>query len=175
MTHNKRFSELWNIITKHISFDDKIVADIGCGNGEFIKAVCTAGAKQVYGYDKDIDQSIENLDIDLLWIDHLSNIQIIEIDINKWLPTVLSSIDILACFSTLSYLDNPQDTVKNFKTIADTVLIEMQYIGDGAGKLIKNDAEMYCWLIDCGFDFVLPIGKTHIVETQKKRTIWLCQ
>lgn len=180
MTHNNRFTELWNIIIKNVSFYDKIVADIGCGEGDFIKAVYNAGARQVDGFDLDTDNVLkqfvddfphaENLELKLLY----NRVYLEKVNINKWKQDT-SSFDILACFSTLSYLDNPQQIVKFFKTLADTVLIEMQYIGDGDGKLIEHDAEMYCWLVECGFDFVLPMGKTHVVETQKERTVWLCR
>lgn len=181
MTYNKRFPEIWQIITKEIEFKDKVVIDVGCGGGDLVKAAYNAKAKKVYGFDTDISNSILRFDNDVP-----ANVFLCEDDINEWdneWPQIYrdKSQDnryknrILTCFSVLPYLDEPDRLVRLFRGLAHTVLIEMQYLYDGPGYLIRNDGEMYRMLKRLGFNTVQNIGKTYIEGRDKHRTIWRCE
>ncbi len=181
MTYNKRFPEIWQIITKDINFKDKVVIDVGCGGGDLVKAAYDIGAKKIYGFDTDIDNSILRFGSNVP-----ANVFLCEDDINEWdseWPQIYrgKSQDsrckkrILTCFSVLPYLVEPDRLVRLFREMAHIVLIEMQYIGDGPGQLIRNDGEMFIWLKQQGFDTIENIGRTYIEDRDKYRTIWRCE
>jgi len=80
--------------------------------------------------------------------------------------------DIVICFSVLPYLPAPGTTISWMKRHGKISLIEMQYKGDGPGKML-DDEQMRCWLL-LVFDKVTPIGKTLVDYRNKWRTIWMC-
>ncbi len=181
MTYNKRFPEIWWIITKETDFKNKVIVDVGCGGGDLVKAVFKAQARRVYGFDLDVNNSIFKFNNRVPL-----NVILCEDDINGWgneWPDLRngtnhkgdSRIDILTCFSVLPYLDDPAKIVRKLRSMAHTVLIEMQYRGDGPGQLIKNDEEMFIWLKKQGFNTVENIGKTFVEDRDKYRTIWCCK
>lgn len=181
MIYNKRFPDMWQMITKKINFKNKIVIDIGCGGGDMVNAVYKAGAKEIYGFDTDLTNSILQFHSNVP-----KNVNLCQDNINEWdaeWPVIWQnkSLDyrhkdrIITCFSVLPYLDEPDRLVRLFRNMAHVVLIEMQYRGDGPGKIIKNDDEMYIWLKQQGFNTVQNIGKTYIEDRDKYRTIWRCE
>lgn len=174
MTHNKRFPDIWKILTKHIDFNKKSLLDIGCGYGDLIKAAHDSGAT-VYGIDKDkelvskLQNETERLKTGRFFV--------LNQDVNKWsenhLPFTKSpKIDIISCFSVLPYLDNPEHLISLFPLISPVSAIECQYLGDGPGQ-IKNDKEMRN-LLQSYFALVFKLGATLVDYRNKERSIWLC-
>ncbi len=179
--HNKRFPEMWKIITDNLNFKNKVVIDVGCGGGDLVKSAYDTGAKKVYGFDLDVSSSVERFNSNVPL-----NVILCEDDINGWgnnWPQLWarksynyrSDFRVLTCFSVLPYLEEPDRLVRVLKGMAHVVFIEMQYIGDGPGQSIANDNEMFVWLKRQGFDTVRNIGKTYIEDRGKHRTIWRCE
>lgn len=162
---------IWDIIAANVDFDGKTVLDLGCGYGDFAMRCCVAGAHSVAAIDNDPGVFVEVADIinvagapvNLL----LGKIE----DLGNWPP-----FDIVACFSVLPYLDDPQKVLRWMVDHGRVCLIEMQYAGDGPGlDSIKNDADMRAFLEQAEFSSITALGFTEIAERHARRTIWKCE
>ena len=140
--------------------------DLGCGYGDMVAACYLAGAS-ILGVDYD-DQVV------VAARERLSSMSIPRACIWPGDITDLNDEqwDIVICFSVLPYLPAPGTTISWMKRHGKISLIEMQYKGDGPGKML-DDEQMRCWLL-LVFDKVTPIGKTLVDYRNKWRTIWMC-
>lgn len=175
MSYNKRFPEMWKILTRHIDFEGKTLLDVGCGYGDLIIAAYEQGAT-VYGMDRS-DSVISYL------LGNNSNriktgkFTVIQHDINLFLSVTNEEddkFDILTCFSVLPYLQSPKQILRNFSEVAKVVIIECQYYGDGPGlSWIRDDTDMSMLLQDI-WPNVRKIGQTFIENRNRYRGIWIC-
>ena len=161
---NTRAGEMWDFITTHVDFKNRTVADFGCGYGDFVWRAIDAGASRVTAFDK--KQKFEilmpyDLQIDFVQND-IENIEIIKMH------------DIGLCFSVLPYLRNPREFLSFMYANVIMSLIEVQYEPEPYNIGVDNDTDMMSMLHECGFDFVMPIGKTFIAYRNIYRTIWMC-
>ena len=161
---NTRAGEMWDFITTHVDFKNRTVADFGCGYGDFVWRAIDAGASRVTAFDK--KQKFDILmpyDLQIEFVqDDIEDIEIIKIH------------DIGLCFSVLPYLRNPRDFLSFMYTNVVMSLIEVQYDPEPYNIGVDNDTDMMSMLHECGFDFVMPIGKTFIAYRNIYRTIWMC-
>lgn len=164
MLYNIRFPKMWEIITPHIDFYQKVVLNLGAGYGDTSKAIMLKGGVPVSVDKKKLFEG-----------------DVIISDLNNWtkegfsLPKgVPDNPDIIICFSVLPYLKDPQGMMRLFLNLAPTTLIECQYRGDGPGfEFIKNDADMKKWFQRIGWNQIEKLGETYIPGRDKSRSIWL--
>lgn len=174
---NKRFPQMWDIISPHVDFSGMIVIDAGCGGGDFAVAVAQAGAKEVYAIDNNPDVAAR---LALMCTGVYPTVFPVQDDINGWgieredyRPRTDSRKTILSCFSVLPYLKDPVKTLNVFREMATIVLLEVQLIGDGPGTMNKQELTRLLWSI---FEDVECLGKT-IAKKDKDygRHIWICR
>ena len=168
--HNIRFPEIWQILTRHIDFENKSLLDVGSGYGDLMKAAHKKGAK-VYGIDKNIQlvEQLKEFEKDDFYISFVDIDKVTEGDF------LLDDVDILTCFSVLPYLNKPNQALRYFKKLAKIVVIECQYANDGPGFYwLKGDGDMEAWLKQV-WNTVGKIGETKVEDRDKQRSIWLCE
>jgi len=161
---NTRASEMWGFITAHVDFKNRTVADFGCGYGDFVWRAIDAGTNRVMAIDKE-----QKFDIH---IPYDLQIEFVHGDIEH--IEVRNIFDIGLCFSVLPYLRNPRKFLRFMHANVVMSLIEAQYEPEPYNIGVDNDTDMMSMLHECGFEFVMPIGKTFIEYRNTYRTIWMC-
>ena len=161
---NTRASEMWGFITAHVDFKNRTVADFGCGYGDFVWRAIDAGTNRVMAIDKE-----QKFDIH---IPYDLQIEFVHGDIEH--IEVRNIFDIGLCFSVLPYLRNPRKFLRFMHANVVMSLIEAQYAPEPYNIGVDNDTDMMSLLHECGFEFVMPIGKTFIDYRNTYRTIWMC-
>lgn len=164
---------MWEIIASQIDFTDKIVLDLGCGNGDFLLLSNYFGATHAYGLEEDKEiVSVLNTRCKKQGI----SIRERNIEDCQW---PMSDISFL--FSVMPYLKDPDWVLRKMKTHSSVCLIECQYYNDGPENGWKSglgapidDDNMEEWLKHCGFLNVSPLGWTEVPRRNVKRTIWMC-
>lgn len=179
MDINKRAWDMYRQIRMHCNLTRAAVVDFGCGYGDMLSFVLADGARSVLGIDK--DQKVLNTAFSKCKR-YGGTVRVMRADVEKDLGSIIEligsgdagTIDYAFCFSVLPYLKEPEIFLQSVQNYFDWFLIEMQYEGDGPGY-IKNDTEMYRWLMgECGFAFADIIGRTEVLGRDKFRTIWKC-
>lgn len=167
---NTRAEDMWRIISQKVDFRKKSVIDLGCGHGEMLWRAYVAGAKEVYGVDKDISKSYGRGGI------NADNIWYTETDINVLINDSVfqPKYDIAFCFSVIPYLDKPLDALHWMADNFELCLLEIQYDPEPYNIGPKDDAEMFSLLRNNGFDIVMNIGRTRVEIRDTYRTIWAC-
>ena len=198
--HNSRAEQHWQIVSGRVDFAGKTVADLGVGYGDLSMRAIGAGA-YVVGFDKDISPFVNrtrkagfqsaklNFDTNV----HLSSVINVskasgtyplvvcaETDLELLTHDNKKKYDVAMCFSVLPYLSEPKSLLSWMQENAVISFIECQYFGDGPGlETIKNDYDMLEWLSSMrqpfGWEHIERIGKTHIVDRDMYRTVWMCK
>lgn len=173
ITHNKRSSKQWDIITQHIkpeTMGDKRVVDLGCGYGDILynfykaRANCIGieGDEKVFN---DVADRLNGLPITL----RMFNLN----DINQRMRNDV--FDIGVCFSVLPYVINTDALLAWMSLHCKISLIECQYAGDGPGFAhIRDDSDMAQWL-NRYFHKIKMIGQTEVNGRNASRSIWMCK
>jgi SAM-dependent methyltransferase len=178
---NKRANEMWDIVTKRVSFKNKTVIDVGCGSGDFVIRAVKAGATKVIGVERDYLVGLDAVACALEELDETQydKVDFVSVDIEEvvqWHSDKFEPCDIIICFSVLPYLLNVWGTLEWMRNTAKTTLIECQYKDDGPGlPWLGNDADMKKLLKDIGWKRVSPLGKTDVRIRPAYRTIWKCE
>ena len=175
---NRRAEEMWWQIAATVDFNGKIVVDVGCGPGDFIRLALKSGAEHVLGIDKDYMIASE-ASLSLInngWRPGQFNIAIDDIDYLVDNYDSFALADICMCFSCLPYVRHIGDTLKWIHAgTTEVALIECQYDGDGpeAPNYIKNDDDMH-HALSVYWPIVEKIGETKLDIRPATRSIWAC-
>lgn len=171
--HNKRFPDMWRFIKQHINFKDKVLLDLGCGYGDLLLHARQAGST-VFGIENDPAIVLTLCEMKLTIIAEDIDRLILE-NLNLWDFGHDINVDIAACMSVLPYLNDPDAALDYLRQIAPTVILEVQYAGDGPGfDFIKNDIDMLMWLSEY-WKYPTVMGRTFVSGRNKYRTVWLCE
>jgi SAM-dependent methyltransferase len=173
--HNTRALDMWEQIREHVNFNGKTVCDYGCGGGDFAFFASLSGADYVVALDKNkvmIDQCRDKQNKFL----PVAQVVFIEANIESHYYNWDRKFDVGICFSVLSYFRSPLKTLRRLSESCKTLLFETQYYGDGPGLAwLPDDETMKGYFELFGFETVETIGRTHIKDRDKYRTIWKCQ
>jgi SAM-dependent methyltransferase len=173
--HNTRAKAIWDTIKVSTSFQEKQVVDLGCGHGDFVWRAYQEGAIYVLGIDHDseaLQDAIARSEA------HGTPITFGHARIEDFLVEKTSNsftyYDIALCFSVLPYLSIQYDVaVKLISNLSPISFYEIQYIGDGPGKELRDDRDAQ-ELFRQHYDQVDKIGWTQ-AKPNHTRTIWRCQ
>lgn len=169
---NKRSPLMWDIISKHIDFDNKTLLDVGCGECDLLAFASAAGALATgIEIKSSVNQRLYELGLD--------EVQVIIGDVEDALPAFVEHdlyFDVIFCTSVLPYLYDPDLALWAMSELADVTIIECQYLDDGPpghSLGILNDDDMADWLDNYWMD-VKKIGETVVDIRPAKRSIWMC-
>jgi len=164
--YNTRANDMWRPISQAVNFRKKRVIDLGCGYGDFTWRAHIAGAKWVKGIDE-----VE------LFVSSTKDIELMNIDINELVKgsvIILAQADICMCFSVLAYLNDIPATLQWMADNFKISLIEVRYEPEPFNTGISNDEQMLNLLLR-HFEYAKPLGRTHVVDRDAYRTIWMCR
>lgn len=171
---NTRAMQLWHIISQHVDFRKRYVADLGCGHGEMLWRCLIAGAEHVCGFDKEMKpNAVQQAAI-------YSQIMMVDTDlseaINHGMPYWLreNTWGVALCLSVLPYLDNHTLALKWMARHFPVTVLEVQYEPEPYNIGIANDEQMFTLLRQSGFKNVHQIGRTYIRSRNAHRTVWKC-
>lgn len=103
----KRGKDVLSRLAKHVSLEDKVVLDVGAGNGGMCIAGALAGARQVHGIEVDASR----IDLANRW----ASCRGVKIDIRQGvaeqLPFPDHSIDILLLWAVIEHVDSPGQAI----------------------------------------------------------------
>lgn len=172
--HNKRALSIWSIISSGVEFKNKSVIDVGCGYCDIAWRMAKAGAS-VSAVDKDplalktcYEKKVHYKQESISVLGHY---------LEEFLPYITEPYDIAICFSVLPYLSwNYDEALAILRDIvARELIIELQYAGDGPGRVeIQNDGDMRI-LLENYYDNVTWLGATSVKENQHMRSLWRCE
>lgn len=176
---NIRAKEMFEIMNQYVFFENKMVLDLGAGYCDIAMMAIDAGATNVVGIEKDPNvfqialNKIENTT-------YARRIQLMDVDIELFLPAMSAKFDIVMCTSVLPYLKEPKKVLAWMAENVDVSIIEVQYIGDGPpgdSFGIADDSEMVRYLSTFWKkkNQVVRAGETVLNIRPAKRTIWVCR
>lgn len=173
---NTRMPEIWSAMSE-IDFQDKRIIDLGCGHGDLVWRIHKAGARTVWGVDKELVMP-EGPALSTKTIEEEFPVIFSQLDIDEQVEkdwTFLPKFSIATCMSVLPYLNNIRRTLSWMASTFNTSIIECQYSGDGPGLIyLKDDHDMKT-LLRTNWEKVEILGYSLVKERNKHRTIWLCE
>jgi len=106
-----RSDQKWNRLQPHLpSLKDKLVLDVGCGNGYYLLRMLGAGAKQVIGVDPNLLFSAQFYAITQC-IENPINAHLLPLAM-EYLPSELNNFDYVFSMGVLYHRRNPLDHLK---------------------------------------------------------------
>lgn len=169
--HNIRTGQMWSAIEKTIDFTDKQVIDLGCGHGDLIWRVYEAGALYVLGVDRDyriVEEANERCE-------HHEVPQTVILANIERVFRYRYNFDVTFCLSVLPYLSMKYpEAIGCIHRLAPVGFFEIQYIGDGPGKELRDDRDAI-ELLKREYNKVEKIGHTICKKERLSRSIWRCQ
>lgn len=174
---NDRAPQMWDLISGAVDFQDKFVADIGCGRGDLTLRLALSGARAVYAIDQDAD-SLRALSERIVAMRGVlpAPIFVTLADAERWaIEGAPIHFDVLLCCSMLPYAADREAMLKALKDWSDVAIIECQYADDGIGYVdVPDDKAMRALLKRAGWKGVKAIGSTYVPTRAANRTIWRC-
>jgi len=158
---NVRALEMWQHISKAISFAGKSVIDLGCGYGDLLSYAKGAGAWHYIGIDKDVSQATPG-------------IPVVNRDIAYWCKTTDEKYDVGICTSVLPYIEERHVVLSWLASHCKEVIIEVQLYGDGPGLPEHTSTLAVLVWLKKYFDSVQGIGYT-TPEGRSHRALWHCK
>lgn len=179
----------WSRIAEHIKLKDKLVLDIGCGNGYYALRMQAMGAKLVVGVDPSWLFVFQFLALQKYLV-HSQYAFVLPFALEE-LPASLTGFDTIFSMGVLYHRQEPQAHLiqvhqlleNGGQLILETLIIE----DDGAGVLIPN--ERYAnmrnvwmlpsytllrrWLQEVGYINIRLIDKTKTAIDEQQQTEWM--
>lgn len=184
-----RSERKWNRLTERLpDLNGKIVADIGCNNGYYMFRMAPFKPRLVLGFEPSVQHyycfkalngmaRFDNLDIDLLGVEHLSLFP--------------QGFDVIFLMGIIYHQSSPIELLKNVYgalTPGGTLLLESQAI-PGAEPValfpertyakvpgtyfVPTGAALTNWLLRAGFNRVEQFCSHPMSSTEQRRTEWM--
>jgi tRNA (mo5U34)-methyltransferase len=178
----------WARIEKHISLKDKIILDVGCGNGYYAWRMIGAGAKLVVG----IDPTLINV-VQFHAVKHFLGdfpLAVLPLGIEA-VPPNLNAFDIVFSMGVFYHRRSPIDHLLELKgclrnggeLVLETLIIEgeesrvlmpeQRYAKMRNVWFIPSVATLEIWLTRCGFQNVRCIDVSTVTLNEQRRTDWM--
>jgi tRNA (mo5U34)-methyltransferase len=178
----------WARIEKHISLKDKVILDVGCGNGYYAWRMVGAGAKLVVG----IDPTLINV-VQFHAVKHFLGdfpLTVLPLGIEA-VPPDLKAFDTVFSMGVLYHRRSPLDHLLELKgclrnggeLVLETLIIEgeegrvlmpeQRYAKMRNVWFIPSVATLELWLKRCGFQNVRCVDVSTVTLAEQRRTDWM--
>lgn len=178
----------WARLDKHISLKDKVVLDVGCGNGYYGWRMLGAGAKLVVGIDPTLINVVQFHAVKHFFGDF--PLAVLPLGIEA-VPPNLKAFDIVFSMGVLYHRRSPLDHLLDLKgclrnggeLVLETLIIEgeegqvlvpkQRYAKMRNVWFIPTVSTLKVWLTRCGFHNVRCVEVSIVSSSEQRRTEWM--